>query len=163
MPTALPSLQLSVQYAAPAPDLTRPRLRRWVQATLRQLARDTTDLPTGLALTLRLVERDEGQNLNREYRQKDYATNVLTFPYGETPDGVCHADVVLCLPVLHAEALAQGKPLLAHAAHLVVHGTLHALGYDHEEPEQATAMEQLETRILARLHVPDPYATHDDD
>lgn len=158
------ALNFAVQYAAPAPELPRWRLRRWVQAALQQLQSEGFNLPPtdeppcqGLALTLRLVDAEEGQELNRDYRERDYATNVLTFPYGTTPDGIRHADVVLCVPVLQREAAEQGKPLLAHAAHLVIHGVLHALGYDHEEESEALIMEALETRILARLRIANPY------
>lgn len=159
---AVPSLTLSVQYATTAAELPRWRLRRWVEQVLRRLAALPPDsarpaLPEALALTLRLVDAAEGRELNLAYRQRDYATNVLTFDYGDTPDGTRHADVVLCLPVLHAEAAEQHKPLLAHAAHLVTHGTLHALGYDHEDDEEALLMESLEIAILAYQRLPNPY------
>jgi len=161
-PGAAPSLTLSVQYATTAAELPRWRLRRWVEHVLRSLAALPPDaarpsLPTALALTLRLVDDDEGRELNLAYRERDYATNVLTFVYGDTPDGARHADVVLCLPVLHAEAAEQRKPLLAHAAHLVTHGTLHALGYDHEDDDEARLMESLEIAILAHQRLPNPY------
>jgi probable rRNA maturation factor len=110
-----------------------------------------------VALALRLVDADEGRALNREFRGKDYATNVLTFEYGTDPDGQASGDIVLCVPVLRREADEQGKPLLAHAAHLVIHGVLHALGYDHLEPVEAEEMEALEIAILARMGLPDPY------
>lgn len=169
------ALQLAVQYATDAPELPRWRLRRWIQAALQQLQAEGGPLPLsagegaeeddfpatplcGLALTIRLVDAQEGQQLNRDFRERDYATNVLTFPYGITPDGVQHADVVLCVPVLQREAAEQGKPLLSHAAHLVIHGTLHALGYDHEDESDALIMEALETRVLARLRIPNPYS-----
>lgn len=153
----LPELSLSVQYGTPAPQLPRWRLRRWVQAALQGLALRGEDSPDRVALTLRLVDADEGQALNRDYRERDYATNVLTFEYGTDPEGTAHGDIVLCLPVLQREAQEQKKPLLHHAAHLVVHGTLHALGYDHLDTEQAEHMEGLETTILRGLGIPDPY------
>jgi len=103
------------------------------------------------------VPTAEARTLNREYRQRDYATNVLTFEYGPDPDGICHADIVLCLPVMQAEARAQGKPLRAHAAHLVIHGVLHALGHDHLSPEEAQHMEALEIAALARMGIANPY------
>src|SRR5690606_24329613 len=108
-------------------------------------------------ITLRLVGTEEGQTLNREYRQRDYATNVLTFEYGIDPEGTVSGDIVLCVPVLQREADEQGKPPLHHAAHLTIHGVLHALGYDHEVDDAAQEMEALETRILATLNIPDPY------
>lgn len=154
----MPELSLSVQYAVPAPGLPRWRLRRWVQAVLRTLQSQMGSRPLRMALTLRIVDADEGQALNREFRARDYATNVLTFEYGTDPEGTAHGDVVLCLPVLQREAAEQGKPPLHHAAHLVVHGTLHALGYDHLDDDQAEHMEALETVILGSLGIPNPYS-----
>ncbi|ODU94215.1 MAG: rRNA maturation RNase YbeY, partial [Bordetella sp. SCN 68-11] len=104
-----------------------------------------------------LVGAAEGRRLNRDFRQRDYATNVLTFEYGADPDGVVGGDIVLCLPVLASEARAQKKLFLHHAAHLVVHGVLHSLGYDHLNDRDARQMEALETRILAEMAIPDPY------
>jgi len=149
-------LSLSVQYGTPAADLPRWRLRRWVRRALDCAA---TDLPglNAASLALRLVDADEGQALNRDYRGKDYATNVLTFEYGLDPEGRLSADIVLCLPVLEREAREQGKPLLAHAAHLTVHGVLHALGHDHLDADEAAEMEALEIRILAQMGLPNPY------
>lgn len=143
-------LALSVQYADPRlrDSVTRAQIRRWVQAA--QLA--------PAELTIRFVDAEEGQALNREYRAKDYATNVLTFAYSETADDpVVQADIILCTDVLQREAAEQGIPLVQHAAHLVVHGVLHAQGYDHENDEDAEEMEALETEVLARLGFPDPY------
>ena len=105
---------------------------------------------------MRIVDTEEGQTLNRDYRKKDYATNVLTFDYAQEP--VVSADLVLCAPVVAREAAEQGKALQAHYAHLIVHGTLHAQGWDHETSEaDARAMEQHESQILARLGFPNPY------
>jgi probable rRNA maturation factor len=114
-------------------------------------------------LTLRLVARAEAIELNKAFRGRDYAPNVLTFEYGEQPalpgtDARCVADIVLCLPVLREEARAQHKPLTEHLAHLVIHGVLHAQGYDHQHEEDARLMEGLETRLLERLRIADPYA-----
>lgn len=145
-------LALSVQYADPRlkENLPRTSLRRWIQAALFAPAE----------LTLRFVDAAEGQLLNRDYRNKDYATNVLTFAYTEDDEAeVTQADIILCTDVLMREAQEQGISLEAHAAHLVVHGVLHAQGYDHETDEEAEEMEQLETEILATLGFPDPYAT----
>lgn len=159
-----PDVSLSIQYGQPAPELPRWRLRRWVQRAVAAAAQarhaaDTKHRPafSAVALTLRLVDEPEGRQLNQAYRDKDYATNVLTFEYGTDPDGTAHGDLVLCLPVLHREAMEQHKPLLAHAAHLTVHGVLHALGYDHIEPPEAEAMEALEVEILRGMGVADPY------
>lgn len=143
-------LTLSVQFADDrlATDLPRALLRRWVQAALLGPAE----------LTLRFVDEAEGRILNRDYRSKDYATNVLTFAYGETDDNIMHADIVLCVDVLMREAAERRISLVRHAAHLVVHGVLHAQGYDHEAEDDAQEMEKFETDILAGLGMPDPYA-----
>ncbi len=149
-----PTLSLVVQYGKDEPRLPRWRLRRWAAQTLR--APELAGIE-GVALTLRLVGAAEGRQLNREFRQRDYATNVLTFEYGADPDGIVSGDIVLCLPILLTEAKTQKKSFLHHAAHLVVHGILHALGYDHLNTRDATRMEALETRILAGMAIPDPY------
>jgi probable rRNA maturation factor len=142
-------LSLSVQYPDPRLKelIPREQVRRWVQAALLAPAE----------LTIRFVDADEGQRLNRDYRSKDYATNVLTFAYNEDADDVTQADIVLCTDVLQSEATKQSIPLSAHAAHLVVHGVLHAQGYDHEAEADASEMEQLEIEILAGLGLPNPY------
>ncbi len=145
-------LALSVQYPDPrlATIVTRPLVRRWVQAALFAPAE----------LTVRFVDSEEGRSLNRDYRSKDYATNVLTFAYNDSEDeddGITRADLILCTDVLQSEALAQDKPLLAHAAHLVVHGVMHAQGYDHETDVEADEMEALEIEVLAKLGFGNPY------
>lgn len=142
-------LSLSIQYADARlrEALPRERLRRWAQAALLAPAE----------LTIRLVDASEGRGLNRDYRGKDYATNVLTFPYTEEGDAVTRADIVLCADVLLAEAAQQAIGLEQHAAHLVVHGVLHAQGYDHEDETEAKEMETLEAEILVSLGWPDPY------
>jgi probable rRNA maturation factor len=149
-PPKAPSLRLALQAADIDAALlpARSTLRRW---TLRALQTDAE-------LTLRFVGRREGRSLNRDHRGRDYATNVLTFEYGTGPDGVLRGDIVICLPVVVAEAKAQKKTLRQHLAHMVVHGTLHAQGHDHIEDDEAEAMEALERQILAGLRVPDPYA-----
>ncbi|MCX4165653.1 MULTISPECIES: rRNA maturation RNase YbeY [Paraburkholderia] len=108
-------------------------------------------------LTVRFVDAEEGRTLNRTYRGKDYATNVLTFAYAESEDDPVTGDLILCCPVVEKEAAEQNKPLAAHYAHLLVHGALHAQGYDHEIAEEAEEMEAIETEILAELGFPDPY------
>ncbi len=144
----LTELRLSVQYPGGKEGApTRPQVRRWVRAAC--------GIPA--EVTVRFVDANEGRDLNRDYRGKDYATNVLSFPYaaGTTLSG----DLVLCLPVLAREAREQGKPPEAHCAHLIVHGMLHLQGYDHEAGRaDAERMEALEREILADLGYPDPYA-----
>ncbi|MBF6618590.1 MAG: rRNA maturation RNase YbeY [Candidimonas sp.] len=160
-----PEVSLAIQYGQPAPELPRWRLRRWVQravaavAQARQVTPDTA-LPafSAVELTLRLVDEAEGRQLNHAFRERDYATNVLTFEYGTDPDGTARGDVVLCLPVLHREAADQHKTVQAHAAHLTIHGVLHALGYDHIEADQAVAMEALEVQILHTMGIDNPYS-----
>ena len=143
-------LELTLQQAVNSPGLpTNTELRRWLSAALEQSA----------AITVRFVGAAEGRRLNREYRGKDYATNVLSFGYGSAGRGQALAgDIVLCAPVLRREARVQGKTLAAHVAHLTVHGALHLLGHDHQKPRAAARMEALEKRILAQLGYPDPYA-----
>ena len=143
-------LSLIVQYAATGDDLpARDLLRRWVRATLAPTA-------TRAKITLRFVDEGEGRALNRRYRSRHRATNVLSFVYDDQP-GICGGDIVMCAPVLRREAAAWGIPLAAHCAHLVVHGMLHLQGADHEDPAEAARMEAHETALLARLGFPDPY------
>ena len=143
-------LELTVQKAVNSPGLpTNTELRRWLAAALAQSA----------AITVRFVGAAEGRRLNREYRDRDYATNVLSFGYGTARRGeALLGDIVLCLPVLRGEARAQGKALAAHIAHLTIHGALHLQGHDHQKPRAAARMEALEKRILAKLGFPDPYS-----
>ncbi len=140
-------LSLAVQYASESTDLpNRAQFRKWARNALRIDAE----------IALRIVDEEEGRDLNRDYRGKDYATNVLTFPLGEEPCLI--GDIILCAPVVAAEAAAQNKSLHAHYAHLTVHGVLHLHGYDHETEPQAELMEALETEIIMRLGYPDPYS-----
>jgi probable rRNA maturation factor len=145
-------LNLSVQYACHKEGLPlRPQIRAWVRAAL------DVDGARGGQITVRLVDAEEGLELNRDYRGKDYATNVLSFPYDVEP--VVSGDLVLCAPVVASEAREQGKPLEAHYAHLIVHGLLHLQGYDHEDGEpEARLMEDKERSLLAALGYADPYA-----
>lgn len=153
-----PDFSLAIQYAVQAPVLPRWRLRRWVGHALEHaLASPDPRAGQAVALTIRIVDAEEGRHLNAAWRQRNYATNVLTFEYGADPSGLISGDIVLCLPVLEREAAEQGKPLLHHAAHLVTHGVLHALGHDHVDPDEAERMEALETAILAAQGIPDPY------
>lgn len=157
-PDAVIDRQVAVD--APASDLPDDAaLTRWVGAVLARL-----DLDPGSELTVRLVEPDESQALNRDYRGKDKPTNVLSFPF-EAPPGLDDlpllGDLIICHAVVAREAAEQGKPLTHHYAHMVVHGTLHLLGYDHIEDADADAMEALEREILAGFDIPDPYALSD--
>jgi probable rRNA maturation factor len=140
------SLQIQVEPDAGPLPAERRQIRRWVQAALSSDA----------ALVLRFVGSDEGRALNRQFRGRDRPTNVLTFDYEREP--LVQADIVVCLPVLRAEAAAQAKPERDHLAHLVVHGVLHAQGHDHEDDGEARRMETLETTILRRFGIADPYA-----
>ena len=149
---ALPPLSLSLQFgrfdgvALHRAALPRHQVIRWIRHAL----------DTDGEITVRIVGAEEGQALNRDYRQKDYATNVLTFDYTQEP--VVTADLVLCAPVVAQEARDNGKTLQAHYAHLLVHGTLHAQGWDHETSEEdADAMEAREVAILAGLGLESPY------
>ncbi|MDZ4280871.1 MAG: rRNA maturation RNase YbeY [Burkholderiales bacterium RIFCSPLOWO2_02_FULL_66_35] len=150
---ALPSLSLSLQFGALADAaLHRAALPRHTVARCIRHA-----LEADAEITVRIVDAEEGQALNRDYRGKDYATNVLTFDYATEP--LVMADLVLCAPVVAREAKELKKPLAEHYAHLLVHGTLHAQGWDHETSEaDAEAMEARETAILAGLGQPNPYA-----
>lgn len=143
-----PELHLSLQFADATHrgELPRHQVARWIRAAL--------DLPG--EITVRIVGAEEGQALNRAYRAKDYATNVLTFDYAREP--VVSADLVLCAPVVAREAAELGVALRAHYAHLLVHGTLHAQGFDHEDDADAREMEARETALLAALGFADPYA-----
>jgi probable rRNA maturation factor len=145
-------LNLSVQYACNKDGLPlRPQVFRWARAALN------VDGMRGGQITIRFVDAKEGQTLNRDYRHKDYATNVLSFPYEQEP--VVCGDLVICPEVVAREALAQGKTSEAHYAHLIVHGLLHLQGYDHETNEEdANLMEQRERSILSALGFSDPYA-----
>ncbi len=143
-----PELQLSLQFADATHRTLLPRhkVARWVRAAL---------LCPG-EITVRIVGAEEGQALNRDYRQKDYATNVLTFDYQHEP--VVMADLILCAPVVAQEAKAQRIDITAHYAHLLVHGTLHAQGHDHEDDAEARVMEARESELMLALGFEDPYA-----
>lgn len=159
MPVGRDQLRLSLQFADPAHRalLPRHRVARWIRAALEAPAE----------VTVRVVDAEEGRSLNRDFRGRDYATNVLTFAYGDGDAGarkkaqrepVVVADLVLCAPVLAREAGDLGVTLEAHYAHLLVHGTLHAQGWDHEDEADAKRMEARESALLAGLGFADPYA-----
>jgi probable rRNA maturation factor len=142
-------------YAVPRTGIPAPAsFRRWVEAALQGAKRRKP-----AELSIRIVDTDEGRALNRDYRGKDYATNVLSFEAGLPPELKLPliGDMVLCAPVVAREAVEQGKRARDHWAHLTVHGTLHLLGYDHAVKAEAEAMEALETRILAGLGIANPY------
>lgn len=143
----MPQLDFSLQLASQAAGIpSASQFRRWVRAALR--------VETSLAI--RIVDEEEGRQLNASYRGKDYATNVLTFPLTEEP--LLMGDIVICAPVVAQEAMEQGKPLLAHYAHMTVHGVLHLHGYDHEIDAQADLMEAMEVAALYKLGFANPYA-----
>jgi probable rRNA maturation factor len=145
---ARPTLNLSLQFADAGDRAVLPRhkVARWIRAALERPAE----------ITVRIVGVDEGQALNRGYRAKDYATNVLTFDYSHEP--VVAADLVLCAPVVRSEAAALGVALEAHYAHMLVHGTLHAQGLDHEDESEARVMEARETELMLALGFANPHA-----
>ncbi|WP_324779713.1 rRNA maturation RNase YbeY [Thiobacillus sedimenti] len=148
-----PEFSLSVQFASAADDLpSRAQVRRWVAAALEHPAE----------VTVRIVDADEAQALNQDFRKKGYVPNVLTFEYGEvgrdeSGRGVLGGDVVICAPVVEREAREQDKPLKHHYAHMTIHGVLHLQGYDHLDPADADIMESREAVILKRFHIPNPY------
>ena len=143
-----PELRLSLQFADPTDHTLLPRhkVARWIRTALEAPGE----------ITVRIVGAEEGRALNRDYRAKDYATNVLTFDYSREP--VVHADLVLCAPVIEREAAELGITRQAHYAHMLVHGTLHAQGCDHEADDEARAMEARESELMRSLGFSDPYA-----
>ena len=151
--------ELDIQRATDAATPDDAAFRRWCELALRQRSADSE-------MTIRLVDETEGRELNHTYRHKDYATNVLSFP-ADVPDDLLDipllGDLVICVAVVEREAAEQGKSLEAHWAHLVIHGCLHLLGYDHIEDEEAEEMESLERELLAELGHPDPYADDETD
>jgi probable rRNA maturation factor len=151
-------LELDLQIASDANNLpSEAQFRTWCAIGLRQRTADSE-------LTIRLVDEAEGRELNHTWRHKDYATNVLSFP-ADVPDEFLDipllGDLVICVPVVEREAHEQAKSSEAHWAHLVIHGCLHLLGYDHIDDEEAEEMEALERQLLAELGHPDPYADED--
>lgn len=151
--SGLVTLTLDIQQASSAAGLPdTDQLRHWAGAALNDRRQE-------VELSLRIVDEPESRQLNHQYRAKDCPTNVLSFPADLPPelDLPLLGDLVICAPVVAREAEEQGKSLLAHWAHMVVHGTLHLLGYDHIEDKDAAVMEQLETDILQQLGFPPPY------
>jgi len=156
------AVDLQVQRATcsvAAPDDEQFRL--WVELVVADEGPGLSK--NNLNLAIRIVDEEEGLHFNRKYRDQDHATNVLSFP-AELPEGLPSVvgqshlgDLLVCAPVVAREAMEQGKPEINHWAHLIIHGVLHLLGYDHERGEDAVIMETLETAYLARLEIPDPY------
>jgi len=147
-------LEIDIQYGLPRAGLpTAAAVRRWAAAAL-------AGGPADAELSVRIVDEEEGAQLNQAYRHKQGATNVLSFPFEAPPyiDSPLLGDLAICAPVVEREAREQGKAADAHWAHMVVHGTLHLLGYDHQDAAQAREMEAREIEILMRLGYPDPYA-----
>ena len=147
-----PKLKIDLQYASTAIESTLSKIAS--PALIKKWVKSAT--PLGGLMTLRFVNATEGKKLNLAFRQKDYATNVLTFPY-ELSKNELVADIIFCLPVLQKEAKEQDKLLKAHLAHLVVHGCLHAQGYDHEAAKDAKKMETLEIQTLQKMGFANPY------
>ena len=144
-------LYLTVQHVSADNNIPNKKyFKKWAKASLRI---DTE-------VTIRIVDADEARALNHEYRGKDYATNVLTFPLTEEPHLM--GDIILCAEVIAQEAMMQNKPLIAHYAHLTVHGILHLHGYDHETEAQAALMEAIETQIVTKLGYANPYLITED-
>ncbi|MGO2499321.1 MAG: rRNA maturation RNase YbeY [Vibrio litoralis] len=143
-------LQIAVEETTGLP--TEAQLQQWLESAI-------TLFQPQAEVTIRIVENEESQQLNRDYRGKDKPTNVLSFPF-EAPPGIeidLLGDLIICKQVVEAEAKEQSKPLSAHWAHMVVHGSLHLLGYDHIEDEEAEEMESIETEIMQKLGFDDPY------
>lgn len=155
-------LDLTVQYVSKTPWVPeRSEIRQWVRAALNA---DPVNGIRGGRITIRFVDDDEGRNLNKTYRHKDYPTNVLTFCYDDLPaetgaPRVC-GDLVITPAVCANEATTQGKTNRAHMAHLIIHGTLHLLGLDHNDETTAKEMESIERRLLATMRYPDPYTVN---
>ena len=147
-----PKLKIDLQYASTAIESTLSKIAS--PALIKKWVKSAT--PLGGVMTLRFVNATEGKKLNLAFRQKDYATNVLTFPY-ELSKNELVADIIFCLPVLQREAKEQDKLLKAHLAHLIVHGCLHAQGFDHEAAKDAQKMETLEIQTLQKMGFANPY------
>lgn len=160
-----PKLNLHIQYASDCErKLSTTQVQTWVQQAVNAVSEIYTEAQQALPykqleLTVRFADSDEVQALNKQYRQKDAPTNVLTFEYGIDDNATLSADIIVCCAVLEREALEQNKTFLHHAAHLTIHGVLHALGYDHVDAEDAADMEALEIETLELMNIPNPYIT----
>jgi len=153
------SLSISVQFASKAKHLpTRAQVRRWALAAHRGAGASVA--AANAMVTIRYVDEKEGHALNLQFRGKDYATNVLTFVHESAPfqdESAYAADIVICAPVIAREAREQKKPVAAHHGHMVLHGMLHAQGFDHEDSVEAEAMEAIEIALLRRFRIENPY------
>jgi len=147
--------KLTLMLQFPDQRLQKQLSKKWLKNVVQSALLSLTAAPT--EITLRFVNAEEGRILNRDYRGKDYPTNVLTFAYHEHSEEMTQADIILCTDVLQHEAESQNKSILDHAVHLIVHGVLHAQGYDHENDDEAVEMEALEVEILSKLGIKDPY------
>jgi probable rRNA maturation factor len=148
------TIDLEVQVATTAKTLPHPaQIKQWVSEALAEIEQD-------VELLIRIVDKEEIQQLNKRYRKKDKPTNVLSFPHNMIAefDFMTLGDIILCAPVIEEEATQENKELLAHWAHMVVHGCLHLLGYMHDDQESAETMESLERKIMLKLGFPDPYS-----
>lgn len=148
-------LNLSVQYVVPFEELKRQTIRSWVLKALKK-AYEYVEFNSA-QINLRFVDALEAQELNKTYRHKDYVPNILTFDYGVDALDVLRADIVICKEVLLREALEQGKTTTQHACHLVIHGVLHACGFDHIDEQMAMQMESLESELVMSFGFPHPY------
>ena len=150
------SLSLAVQFVSKAKHLpSRAQVRRWALS-----AHQGTGASADAMVTIRYVDEKEGRALNLQFRRKDYATNVLTFVHESAPlqdESAYAADIVICAPVIAREAREQKKPVAAHHGHMVLHGMLHAQGFDHEDSVEAEAMEAIEIALLRRFRIDNPY------
>lgn len=138
-------------------ELSENQLRQVLLKSLETVARQYEEDHDCVEITVRIVDTEEARQFNQQYRQKDYATNVLTFEYGKDTTNTLRADIVICAPVVKQEALEQDKVFAEHFKHLLVHGALHALGFDHQSDEDAEDMESLEAEILAQFQIKNPY------
>ena len=146
-------MNLTIQCAKVAQPAPSADILKWLKLAVKEGANNPS-IAKQATITVRFVGSKESQLLNKQYRGKNYATNVLTFPYSAAP---LDADLVLCTPVLRREAKEQGKQMIDHLAHLLMHGALHAVGHDHETVADAVQMEALEINLLKRLAIADPY------
>ncbi|AGF46672.1 putative metal-dependent hydrolase [Candidatus Kinetoplastibacterium desouzaii TCC079E] len=151
-----PKLSLSIQYILLENNLPRWLIRRWVSHSIKLARNFISKELKKVILTIRFVDETEGKELNKLFRGKNYATNILTFPYGIENEHLS-ADLVVCLPIIHKEAQEQNKIFSNHAAHIIIHGVLHALGFDHETETETIEMEQLEIAILKNMKIENPY------
>ncbi|WBF65658.1 MAG: rRNA maturation RNase YbeY [Candidatus Kinetoplastibacterium crithidii] len=149
-------LSLSVQYTNKDCEIPRWKIRQWICRTIEFTTNFISKEIKSIIMTVRIVEEEEGRLLNKLFRKKDYATNVLTFEYGEN-ENLLTADIVICLPIIYKEATEQNKDRIEHAAHIVIHGALHALGFDHKKHLEALEMEGIEISILKSLKIKNPY------